>query len=178
MHTAAYTLYHRSAWHAVPPRPTSSQQFTTEGFVHHSEDSNGQAYDTLAKQEAHIRDIQRFHMDRSDPKHGWSDIGYHYVIFQPNHRHVRAHIFGARAVTAVPAAQLDHNSNTLAICVIGNGDRETLHQNTKLAIVSLLNGHRVRKVGGHRDVTPTDCPGERFYRDIPSIAKLAGIPHF
>lgn len=178
MKSAAYTLYYRSAWHPRPAGPTALQHFTVEGFLHHSEDQNGQVFDTLAKQGQKMRDIQAFHMNNTDGKHGWSDIGYHYVIFQPNHRHRRAHIFGARAVTATPAAQMSHNSNTLAVCVVGNGDVETLHEHTRTALRFVFHRHSVKKIGGHRDVTPTDCPGARFYAEIPHQARILGVDHF
>lgn len=172
--TTAFVTYPRSAWNPRQARVMSDQHFTTEGFLHHSEDQSGTVYDTIAKQEAKVRDIQRFHM----VERGWADIAYHYVIFQPNHRHRLAHVFAARPVGKVPAAQLNHNSNTLAVCVVGNGDRETLHAHTLTAIRYLLTQHHVLKFGGHRDVVATDCPGARFYPEVRRQAAILGIGHF
>lgn len=174
-HSTAYTSYSRSSWRPHIPGPMDTQFSPAEAFLHHSEDSSGTVYDTLLKQERKVLAIQEFHIH----ERGWSDIGYHYVIFQPNRRHKRAHIFAARKVIYVPAAQLNHNSRTLAICVVGDGNVEDLHAHTRTAIRYLVHKYpTVKKLGGHRDVVATQCPGGRFYKHIPGQAAILGIGHY
>jgi hypothetical protein len=166
-------IYDRDRWHARAPRPMSRQGAPSEAFIHHSDEPNAERLVTLAKQSEHMRAIQNFHMG---PERGWSDIGYHYVVFQPYGKLNRARIFEGRKVGFVPAAQLGHNTGTLAICVVGNLEHDTLKQATRDAIEQLLKIFpSVHTLGGHRDVTPTSCPGKHGYAAVPELAHAAGI---
>lgn len=172
----AFTLYPRKSWHPRNTRPMTPQGPPLEAFVHHSDDERGSAFDTLAKQQEHVRYFQTLHMVTM---HDWSDIGYHYIIFPPNHRHTRAHIFEGRRVMYTPAAQENHNTRTLAICIVGNGGREPLHEHTRTAIRALVHKYpTVKKLGGHRDVVSTTCPGDLIYRELARQARILGIDHF
>lgn len=174
-------IYARSEWAARQPRATSEQPSAPrEAFIHHSADSDAPSLVTLAAQERHMRETQNFHMD--DPDRRWSDIAYHFVIFQPHGNLNYARIFEARDWHKVPAAQLGHNTGTLAICVVGDFRTEVLKRNTRYAIELLLKNHSaaraVQTVGGHRDVVQTDCPGKELYRWVPRIADAAGLKVF
>lgn len=161
-------LYSRADWHARQPRAMAVQGSFTEAFIHHSDDTNAARLLNFNAQAAKMRQIQDYHMDTK----GWSDIAYHFVVFQPYGVLVRARIFEGRRLTAVPAAQEGHNSNTLAICVVG--DYQSLNEvkrNTRYAIEQLLSEFpELGTLGGHRDVVSTTCPGDRLYREIPRIA--------
>lgn len=170
-------VYTRNEWHARTPRAMAVQDKPLEAFIHHSDDPHGDAWNTIAEQEAKMRAIQNYHMD--DPAHGWSDIAYHYVVFQPNRSHASAHAYEGRKAIFVPAAQLDHNARTLAICVVGDGSREIMQRNTRFVIEQLIQRHpSVHKIGGHRDVVSTTCPGDKFYSAVPRIADAVNLPHF
>lgn len=148
----------------------------TEAFLHNSDDGNFRVYNTRAKQQKKMREIQRFHMD----DRGWADFAYHFAIFQPVGNLRDAHIFRGRENSmVVPAAQLNHNTHTLAIVVIGHGGKDSLKADTQAAIVWLLQQFpTLRTLGGHRDVVATECPGDRFYSRIPHLAHAAGLDPF
>jgi hypothetical protein len=147
----------------------------SEAFVHHSDSSDANRIDHIAEMEAAMRGIQNFHMDVRK----WSDIAYHYIVFQPDPNHNKATVFAGRDVHAVPAAQLGHNTGTLAVCVYGNFDRDGVKEPTIDAIVGILaQHHKLVTVGGHRDVFQTDCPGGHLYAHVGEIAKRAGLRRF
>jgi len=166
-------IYTRAEWGARPPQAAMSKQTSpTEAFIHYSDEASGTApkIDRLTEQKEKARAIQNFHMDGR----GWSDIAYHYLVFQPYGSLRRARVFQGRRVENVPAAQAGHNTGTIAICVVA-APGEPLRRNTRYAIEQLLKRHpSVKVVGGHRDVVSTDCPGNVIYAQIPTIARAAG----
>ena len=164
-------IYSRERWGARPPaRSMTPQGAPTEAFIHYSDTPNAEAINRFSEQAAAARAIQDFHIDGR----GWSDIAYHYLVFQPRNPLRRARVFEGRAWNRVLAAQEGHNTGTLAICVVaGPGDK--LRRNTRYAIEELLRKHKaVQTVGGHRDVTSTDCPGDEIYSWIGTIARASG----
>lgn len=175
------TIFPRNAWHARGWRKFDVQAEPRFAFVHHSDDPDGQRFNTLAKQAARVKGIQDFHMD--DPDHRWNDIAYHFLIFQyVGVRDVRnePRVFTGRLLAFEPAAQEDYNMGTLAICVVGNGDKETLTPQTQTIIRELI-----RKFPTVRDLRPhsanpkhpggTECPGSRFRAHVADIARRAGV---
>lgn len=164
-------IYSRAEWGARTPRPMSPQGVITEAFIHHSSGEDGKNFNTLTKQKAHVRQIQDYHMDNN----GWSDIGYAFMVFQwVGLRDLRPEprVFACRDTHFLPAAQLGHNSNTLPICIVGNGDKETLTPQTIALLAQLIKHYphiSPSSVLGHRDKVSTSCPGSEFYRQIPLI---------
>jgi N-acetylmuramoyl-L-alanine amidase-like protein len=145
-----------------------------EAFLHHTVDGDAAALNSEAEQSAHMRAIQRDHFDR-----GWSDIGYHFVLFQPFPPLRHARVFEGRDTHKVPAAQAGHNTGTLAIAVVGDFTTDTLQRNTRYAVELVLRMHpALETVGGHRDVTPTACPGDGIYRWLDRIADAAGVRRY
>jgi hypothetical protein len=185
--TDTIRVFERHDWHARPWRAFALQDLPREGFIHHGAELNASDIDDLNEQAAAMRAIQNQHMDTDQLAHGGaSDIAYHYVVFQPFHAGVHARIFEGRPVHHVPAAQLNHNTGTLAICVYGDFEHhDTLKDNTRWAIECLLTrkpqktgaGHVVT-LGGHRDVVDTACPGDTLYAAIPTIARGAHLRLF
>lgn len=176
------SLYTREEWGARDPEPTNSQDpdRCREAFLHHTTNPDAESVTSLEEQAAAMRAIQRFHMDTN----GWSDIGYHFIVFQPFGRIERGRAFQARAVTSVPAAQGGHNTGTIAIAVYGRFDgSDKLKPETKDTIVALLermnNRHpSLAVLGGHRDVTATTCPGGTLYEAVGGIARRVGLRKF
>lgn len=164
-------IYTRAMWGArLPSAVMAKQSPPVEAFIHYTDGSGASALKSLAAQEAALRGIQNYHMDSN----GWSDIGYHYMVFQPYGHLSRARVFQCRRDIYVPAAQAHHNTRTLAICVHANGSDE-IKRNTRYAIEQILRRYpSVKVVGGHRDVVSTDCPGDKLYAQIPTIARAAG----
>lgn len=179
-------VHERGDWHARQPQGVMAQQRNpSQAFIHHGAESDREARSvtTQAQVFAAMREVQAFHMDTR----GWSDIAYHYVVFQPHGDLKYAHICEGRLVHNVPAAQLNHNTGTFAVCVFGTiGKNDPLHDSTREALAALLGGAHadktgaggVRVVGGHRDVVQTDCPGDTLYAAITHIAHDAGIGRF
>jgi hypothetical protein len=166
-------IYDRERWRARAPRPMTRQNLPREAFIHHSDESDADHLIDLARQSQRMRAIQAFHMG---PERGWSDIGYHYVVFQPYGKLNHARIFEGRRAGFVPAAQLGHNTGTLAICIVGNLDDDPVKPATRETIEQLLKLFpSVKTLGGHRDVTSTTCPGKHGYAAVPELAHAAGL---
>lgn len=172
-------FYSRDDWHAAKPQPTMSQTLNsvTEVFIHHSDDTNAEVVNSLPVQKTAMQRTQQFHMKTR----GWSDIAYHFVVFQEYGSIPLARVFAGRALSAVPAAQLDHNVGTLAICVYGNFETDLVKPSTRFAIEETINHarklgmHNLHKLGGHRDVVATSCPGKNLYSQLPRIAQVINL---
>lgn len=163
----------RSEWGARPSKADVAHQplaAIAEVFVHHSAQAGGNVR-TQEQAAAVVRGIQAFHMDTK----GWSDIGYHYVVVQNRNPLGRAWIFAGRDLTTVPAAQLNHNFGTVAICV-HQLDPEPLRQNTRWRVGRLAR--RIRQASvlrGHYEVFATECPGTVIRAQLAAIARIAGL---
>lgn len=111
---------------------------------------------TAAEERQIMRDLQRGHF-----ANGWSDIGYNHVLFP--HPDGLPRIYTARGAQYIPAAQLKHNTGTIAIMVY-MGSADMLHDSTKARLRSYVRwaddyaGRRLR-VRGHGEVVQTACPG-------------------
>lgn len=167
-------VYSRAEWGARSSGPLHAQpRAPREAFLHHTAGPSG--HRTLAAQKTAMREIQRFHMDSN----GWSEIGYHFVVFQPFGNIPVARVFEARPWETIPAAQAHHNTGTLAVCVVGDFTREALKRNTRYALGLLLRSHgsarALKTVGGHGDVFGTECPGGGIRQWIPRIADAADL---
>lgn len=133
----------------IPSRFKKSKRRITEIIVHCSATPEGKDYT--------VNDIRRWHKQQ-----GWSDIGYHYVIYR------NGHIEPGRDVDISGAHCEGHNSHSIGVCYIGGvardgktaKDTRTLAQ--KAALLSLLKDLRElypgAKIYGHRDFAHKDCP--------------------
>lgn len=133
----------------IPSRFKKSKRRITEIIVHCSATPEGKDYT--------VNDIRRWHKQQ-----GWSDIGYHYVIYR------NGHIEPGRDVDISGAHCDGHNSHSIGVCYIGGvardgktaKDTRTLSQ--KAALLSLLKDLRElypgAKIYGHRDFAHKDCP--------------------
>ena len=115
-----------------------------------------------------VEDIRRWHKAQ-----GWSDIGYHYVIYR------NGHIEPGRDVDLIGAhcVKGGHNTHSIGICYIGGMDaankraKDTRTLAQKAALLGLLTDLRQlypeAKIYGHRDFdSGKDCPsfdGRREY---------------
>ena len=144
----------------IPSRFKKSKRRITEIIVHCSATPEGKDYT--------VNDIRRWHKQQ-----GWSDIGYHYVIYR------NGHIEPGRDVDISGAHCEGHNSNSIGVCYIGgvarNGktakDTRTLAQ--KAALLSLLKDLRElypgAKIYGHRDFAHKDCPSFDAMKEYSTI---------
>ncbi len=172
------TIIERKAWNPdarggpVQRRPFDS---LTELFIHWP----GAVPDTWShlttdmREHMAIHGIQRFHIQSN----GWSDIGYNYVMVPNYGRRSRVpNIYEARGGQYLPAAQLHHNTDTLAICVL-MGPNDHLSDDVKARLRSFVRWAR-RKTGndlhvrGHREVTGTECPGPKLTAYLPELRRV------
>lgn len=150
----------RKGWGARPPKDRTFQDVRSvrEIFIHYSESPGGQT--TFDAQRKAIQNIQDFHMDGR----GWSDVAYSYLVINTSIGTPR--VFTGRGARVVPAAQANHNTNTIAVCVVMR-DSEKLAWRTKLQLRRLIWRLR-RRVGRkvpvrpHSAVTQTSCPGNQL----------------
>jgi hypothetical protein len=147
-------------WRAAPTRVALPARGELDHLVvHHTAfASSGIGGRTFAAEARHMRQIQRWHLDR-----GWATVGYHFVL-SPAGR-----IFRGRPVDRLGAHVLGHNVGTVGICLMGNFEEETP---TAAALLS-LDHVRTRLVPGgagvpllghreHRGHETTACPGRRL----------------
>lgn len=126
----------------IPARWKRSKRKITEIIVHCSATPEGKDYTVV--------DIRRWHKQQ-----GWSDIGYHYVVYR------NGHIEPGRDVDLIGAHCEGHNAHSIGVCYIGGVDRDgktpkdtrTLAQ--KAALISVLTELKQlypgAKIYGHRD---------------------------
>ncbi len=152
--------------------------------VHHTVNANTYAPGDSA---ALMRAIYHFHTHTN----GWCDIGYNFIV----DRH--GQIFEGRAggVTqpVVGAHATGFNSGSTGVALLGTFGtdpvppvmynalrsvlawKHDLHAVDPRATVS-TGGKVISTVSGHRDVNPTDCPGNAAYALLPQLRnELAGI---
>lgn len=168
------TIYNRRQYDAPPlGQDMARQAAPREAFLHHTADAPNAVnlYDTKREQAAKVRAIDAQHR-----RQGWDMGGYHWVVFQKTGDRNEARAFQLRPALFVPAAQQDHNSRTLAIVVVGNGNENRLFEDTRHVIAQVIRQYKqIQTLGGHRDVVATNCPGDIFYRDITDIARRARV---
>lgn len=175
-------VFEREDWGAADGLTMARQALPTEAFLHHGAESDAEQVDHFEEQCQKMRATQNYHMEIR----GWSDIAYHYVVFQPYGNIPYTRIFEGRYVKWVPAAQEGHNSGTAAICVYGNFTNDDfVKANTRHAIRKLLTElpsmtglGKVRTLGGHRDVVQTECPGDTLYAQIDRIISGTDIKRY
>ena len=146
----------------IPVRFKKSKRTITEIIVHCSATPEGKDYT--------VADIRRWHKAQ-----GWSDIGYHYVIYR------NGHIEPGRDVDLIGAHCVNHNAKSIGICYIGGvtndgkqkaKDTRTLAQ--KAALLNLLSDLRrlypEAKIYGHHDFEPKkECPSFDAKKEYKTI---------
>lgn len=137
-----------------------SKRTITEIFVHCSATAEGKDFTTS--------DIKKWHLAR-----GFSDIGYHYVIYSDGSVNL------GRSVDKVGAHVTGHNTYSIGICYIGGcasdgkTPKDTRTPQQKEALVKLLNELRAlypnAKIYGHRDFANKACPSFDAKKEYSSI---------
>ena len=104
-----------------------------------------------------VDDIRRWHLQR-----GFSDIGYHYVIYRDGSVHA------GRPLEKVGAHCLGHNAHSVGVCYIGGlaadgkSPKDTRTAAQKSAIATLIAELRGRFPGatvhGHNEFATKACP--------------------
>jgi N-acetylmuramoyl-L-alanine amidase len=110
-----------------------------------------------------VDDIRRWHTTPvSKGGRGWSDIGYHYVIYRDGSLHE------GRSIDLVGAHCLGHNAHSIGIVYVGGvatdgktaKDTRTDEQKAALAglLIDLRKLYPKASIHGHRDFAPKACP--------------------
>lgn len=156
---------------------------TTHLVVHHTDSSND-ATDWASQ----VRAIWRYHAkvrdaDPNDGVQGWTDIGYNYLIDPLGT--IYEGRYGGEGVTAGHA--VGYNTGTVGIAILGNYTDRPITEATRNSLKKLLNvlvtryrfdpqgwgvgaaGISKPRITGHRDWTPTACPGNSFYNTLAQI---------
>lgn len=137
----------------VPRRFKKSKRTITELIVHCSATPEGVDYT--------VDDIRKWHRQQ-----GWSDIGYHYVVYR------NGLIIDGRDVDLIGAHCLKggHNTHSIGICYIGGVDKDDVKKSKdtrtheqraalKAILIDLKRLYPNAKIYGHRDFDKgKDCP--------------------
>eukprot|EP00105_Crassostrea_gigas_P006403 XP_011420323.1 PREDICTED: peptidoglycan-recognition protein SC2 isoform X1 [Crassostrea gigas] len=162
------TIISRSEWGARTPTHHNGRLPTTPGhvYIHHGATPGCH---TKADCIQRVQSYQNYHMD----SHGWSDIGYSFVIGEDGN------VYEGRGWDTVGAHTLHHNTDGLGFCVMGNFMTHAPNDLAINAVKSLIHcGVQMGKIThnyvlkGHRDVGQTACPGDKLY------ALIKTWPHY
>ena len=133
----------------IPIRLKRSSRSINEIIVHCSATPEGKDFT--------VQDIRVWHKAR-----GFSDIGYHYVIYR------NGDINTGRDVDIAGAHCTGHNTHSIGVCYIGGcasdgkTPKDTRTLNQKAALINLLRDLRklypYAKIRGHRDFAAKACP--------------------
>ncbi len=108
-------------------------------------------------------------------RNGWAGIGYHFLIRKDGS------IETGRPLDQIGAHAYGYNRSTVGVCLAGNFDFET-PSNAQIVSASELIAFlcsvygltpNKRTVVGHRDLDPTDCPGNLFYPHLDALQEQA-----
>ena len=116
---------------------------------------------TYSDQDIGVKEIRKWHQDR-----GWRDVGYHWIIRRDGT------LEEGRPEGTLGAHVRGHNSGTIGICWAGGLDRasgpntgvwnptEAQEQTMVQLIRDIQKRHPdAKRVIGHKDLVPTECPG-------------------
>lgn len=139
----------QKTWAALGLVSVSSARRIDEIIIHCSATPEGKDFS--------VKDIRRWHLAR-----GFSDIGYHYVVYRDGSVHP------GRPVAQVGAHCTGHNSRSVGVCYIGGcasdgktpRDTRTPAQRGALAdlVASLRKKYPHASVHGHSEFAAKACP--------------------
>lgn len=170
----------QSVWREGLPTPQYDRSFTTTEnmIVHHSATSN-----ELTDYTNIVRNIYLYHTQ----SHGWSDIGYNYLI-APDGTVFKGRDPGQGEQDLVLGAHFcGRNSTTMGVCLLGTFTSVAPTDRALEALTKLLawkadkddldpvgiDPHPLNAslpvIAGHRDGCSTACPGDMAYAMLPEI---------
>lgn len=104
-----------------------------------------------------VQEIRKWHLAR-----GFTDIGYHFVIY------IDGTIHAGRAIEIAGAHTQNYNANSVGICYVGGMDnmnknpKDTRTTAQKSALIKLVNEMKMKFPGatvhGHREFANKACP--------------------
>lgn len=112
--------------------------------------------------------IRKWHLQR-----GFSDIGYHYIIYRDGSIHT------GRDESVIGAHCKGHNSNSIGVCYIGGvaadgkTPKDTRTNEQRQSLLKLLKELKVKypkaSIHGHRDFANKACPSFDATKEYSSI---------
>ena len=112
--------------------------------------------------------IRQWHLQR-----GFSDIGYHYVIYRDGSIHI------GRDESIIGAHCTGHNTNSIGVCYIGGcasdgkTPKDTRTAQQKQSLVKLLKELKTKypqaSIHGHRDFSSKACPSFDATKEYSSL---------
>lgn len=115
-----------------------------------------------------VSQIREWHLQR-----GFSDIGYHYVIYRDGSIHT------GRDESVIGAHCTGHNTNSIGVCYIGGcasdgkTPKDTRTAEQKQSLVKLLNELKTKypqaSIHGHRDFANKACPSFDATKEYSSL---------
>ena len=118
-----------------------------------------------------VEDIRRWHKDR-----GWSDIGYHIVIYLDGTVHE------GRDIKIQGAHCKSQNKNSIGIAYVGGIDavdykpKDTRTEEQKQALVDMLEYFKTlfpnAEIFGHNDFAPKACPSFNAKEEYENISTM------
>ena len=112
--------------------------------------------------------IRQWHLQR-----GFSDIGYHYVIYRDGSIHI------GRDESIIGAHCTGHNTNSIGVCYIGGcasdgkTPKDTRTSEQRQSLLNLLKELKVKypkaSIHGHRDFANKACPSFDATKEYSSI---------
>ncbi|XP_041366403.1 peptidoglycan recognition protein 1-like [Gigantopelta aegis] len=148
----------RAEWGARPPKEHSPLHGAMKyAFVHHGAGGDCTTQDTCSHT---VRSYQNYHMD----SHGWSDIGYSFLVGEDGNA------YEGRGWDTQGAHTKGYNTVGLGFCMIGNFQDRLPNQaalDTLQKLIECGKAHGKLQsnyvLRGHRDMGTTACPGQRLY---------------
>lgn len=127
--------------------------------------------DTPEGREVTIEEIRRWHTK----ERGWSDIGYHFVIYLDGTVKV------GRPIEKIGAHVAGHNKNSIGICYVGGRAKKTKKakdtrtQEQKESLYNLLIGlmfdHSKATIHGHNEFSSKSCPSFDVQKEYKELIK-------
>lgn len=112
--------------------------------------------------------IRQWHLQR-----GFSDIGYHYVVYRDGSIHI------GRDESIIGAHCTGHNTNSIGVCYIGGcasdgkAPKDTRTTEQKQSLVKLLKELKTKypqaSIHGHRDFANKACPSFDATKEYSSL---------
>lgn len=159
------TLIRRSFWDRTPPnrhRLDPATRFSRITIHHEGTDPFYSTSHTCVARE--LQTVLGAHRTRR-----YGDIAYHLAV------DYAGRVWEARSLSYEGAHVLSNNEGNVGILLLGNFERQRpsasqlAAMNSLVAILRRTCGIRGSRVYGHRDLSPSACPGRRLY---PYVAQL------
>lgn len=154
---SALNITTRSEWGWQPLQQSLPVHSINKITIHHS----GEVYNEDYSVHQYLRNLQNW--SRSDKK--WIDIPYHFII------DLKGNIYEARPINFPGDTNTDYDVRGHAlICVIGNYEEQKINQAQIHSLVKLTAFLKAKynvpskDIKGHKDYTPTLCPGADLYK--------------